>query len=201
MVEQAFQNRAEIRTIQSVREATDFIAQHRWSPDIVVVANDVEDARQPLTVSRLREAVEPTPVIMGAKGIVPLIEARFWSGSGLGPGERRRPGAARVSLEAIFEEQQALAQTISTQRLQLGAEIERAATQAAEAAVTRAVEQLVNRLGLEDAEGLRLAIRFARAWEAAKVKFFSAVTTGLASAFLLAVGAGIISMLRHTDTK
>ena len=71
----------------------------------------------------------------------------------------------------------------------------------AEAVVGRAVDRLTERLGVEDAEGLRLAVRLARGWEQAKIKFFSALTTGLASAFLLALGAGIAAMIRNSSAK
>ena len=47
-------------------------------------------------------------------------------------------------------------------------------------------------VGLGDEEGLRMAIRLARRWEAAKIRFVSAVTTGLASAFLLISSAGMM---------
>ncbi len=46
-----------------------------------------------------------------------------------------------------------------------------------------------------------MAIRLARGWEAAKSRFVSAVTTGLASALLLAIGAGIVAVLRHGGSK
>ena len=46
-----------------------------------------------------------------------------------------------------------------------------------------------------------MAIRLARGWEAAKIRFVSALTTGLASAFLLAIGAGIVAMLRQGGPK
>jgi hypothetical protein len=50
--------------------------------------------------------------------------------------------------------------------------------QAADAAVSRAIDELLDRLGLSDEEGLRMAIRLARGWEAAKIRFVSAVTPG-----------------------
>jgi hypothetical protein len=67
--------------------------------------------------------------------------------------------------------------------------------------VSRAIDELLDRLGLSDEEGLRMAIRLARGWEAAKMRFISTVTTGLASAFLLAIGAGIVAMVRHGGSK
>ena len=86
-------------------------------------------------------------------------------------------------------------------RIETIAEIDRVTRQAADAAVTRAIDELLDRLGLGDEEGLRMAIRLARGWEAAKIRFVSAVTTGLASAFLLAIGAGIVAMMRHGASK
>jgi hypothetical protein len=46
-----------------------------------------------------------------------------------------------------------------------------------------------------------MAIRLARGWEAAKLRFFSAVATGIGSAFLLALGAGLVAMLRENAGK
>lgn len=199
-LEQAFSYRADIRTAATIQAALSLIENEHWHPELVVADTSVRDLGDSLLVVRLRKLLDGTPLIIGVNGSLPLIEARLWSGNGVRP-KRNVPGAPRISLETIFEEQQALAQSISNQRMQLGTEIERAAAKAAETAVNRAIEQLVTRLGVEDAEGFRLAIRLARAWEAAKGKFFSALTTGIASAFLLALGAGIISMLRHTETK
>jgi hypothetical protein len=92
-------------------------------------------------------------------------------------------------------------QTVAAHRSELLAEIDKATRVVVELAVDRALERLIERLGLEDEEGLRMAIRLARGWEAAKLKFFSAVATGLGTAFLLALGAGIMTMLRDNATK
>jgi hypothetical protein len=81
------------------------------------------------------------------------------------------------------------------------AEVDRIARQAADSAVSRTIDQLLDRLGLEDEEGLRMAIRLARGWEAAKLRFLSAVATGLGSALLLAIGAGLVAMLRQSGSK
>jgi hypothetical protein len=194
---QTFASRAEIRTAATLHAAIAIVQQENWRPDMLIVEPDVADITDGLALLQLRSAIEPAALIVGAASAGPAIEAQFWRGVGA----KRPAGAAHVTLDTIFEEQRALTQALSLQRLQQGAEIERAATRAAEVAVARALDQLVKRLGLEDAEGLRLAVRFARAWETAKGKFFSAVTTGIASAFLLAIGAGIISMLRHAETK
>ena len=67
--------------------------------------------------------------------------------------------------------------------------------------VSRAVDELMARLGFDDTEGVRLAVRLARGWEAAKARFVSALATGIASALLVAIGAGIIAMLRQNSTK
>ena len=71
------------------------------------------------------------------------------------------------------------------------------AREAADAAVTRAVD----RLDLDDEEGLKMAVRLARGWEAAKLCFFSAIATGLGTALLVALGAGLVTMLRQNAAK
>ena len=93
------------------------------------------------------------------------------------------------------------AQSLLAYRIETIAEIDRVTRQAADAAVSRAIDELLDRLGFGDEEGQRMAIRLARGWEAAKIRFVSAVTTGLASAFLLAIGAGIVAMVRHGGWK
>ena len=86
-------------------------------------------------------------------------------------------------------------------RIETIAEIDRVTREAADTAVSHAIDELLERLGLSDEEGLRMAIRLARGWEAAKARFVSTVTTGLASALLLALGAGIVAMMRHSGSK
>ena len=93
------------------------------------------------------------------------------------------------------------AQSLMAYRIETIAEVDRVTRQAADAAVQRAIDELLDRLGLGDEEGLRMAIRLARGWEAAKTGFVSALTTGLASAVLLAIGAGIVAMVRHGGSK
>jgi hypothetical protein len=90
---------------------------------------------------------------------------------------------------------------VAAHRTELKAEIDRVAREVVDSAVSLAVDGLIDRLGLEDEEGLRMAIRLARGWEAAKLKFFSAIATGLGSALLLAVGAGLVAVLRQNTTK
>ena len=70
------------------------------------------------------------------------------------------------------------------------------ARRAAEIAVSQAMRRLLERLGLEDEEGVRMAVRLARGWEAAKSRFLGTLVTGVASAALLALGAGLAAMIR-----
>ena len=80
-------------------------------------------------------------------------------------------------------------------------EIDRVARSAAEEAAKKAIDELVHRLGLHDEEGLRMAVRLARGWDAAKARFTAAIAAGLGSALLLAVGAGIVAIVRNQGSK
>ena len=86
-------------------------------------------------------------------------------------------------------------------RIETIAEIDRVTRDAADAAVSRAIDELLDRLGLGDEEGLRMAIRLARGWEAAKNPLRLGGHHRLASALLLAIGAGIVAMMRHGGSK
>ena len=94
-----------------------------------------------------------------------------------------------------------VAQSQMAYRIETIAEIDRVTRQAADAAVSRAIEDLLDRLGTRRRGGVAYGDPSPRGWEAAKIRFVSALTTGLASAFLLAIGAGIVAMLRQGGPK
>lgn len=193
--ERSLAGRYEIKSVTTLREAIREIRLD-WRPDVIVADLDLPDSPGVETLERLREAAADTPIIVGARGSLDALHRNLDALSR--QGADRHDGLA--ILRAMLQQQQALQHTIAAYRTQILAEIEQAATDAAEAVVSKALDQLLNRLGLEDAEGVRLAVRLARGWEAAKGKFLSAITTGLASALLLALGAGLLAMLRNADT-
>ena len=80
-------------------------------------------------------------------------------------------------------------------------EIDAAAAKAAEKAVEVAIDRLLLRLDLHDEEAVRMAIRLARAWETVKARFMIAVTNGLTAAVLIAIGAGIVALIKNGTPK
>jgi len=46
-----------------------------------------------------------------------------------------------------------------------------------------------------------MAVRLARGWDAAKARFTAAIAAGLGSALLLAVGAGVVAIVRNQGSK
>jgi predicted lipid-binding transport protein (Tim44 family) len=52
------------------------------------------------------------------------------------------------------------------------------------------------RLGLQDEDGVKTAVRLARAYENARSQFWSAITSGLAGGFLIALGLGLIALIK-----
>lgn len=196
-VQRELGGRFEVRVAGSLGDALTLLGQASWRPDAVLTGLKLPDAEGASVLHTLQVAAPGIPVLLRTGTATEVVRGQLdalrlcaaHDGSG-GCDLLRRgfpPHAAAPSLAAW--------------RVELVAEIDRVTRHAAEAAVSRAIDRLLARLGLEDEEGVRMAIRLARGWEAAKARFFSAMTTGLASAVLLALGAGIVAMLRHGGSK
>lgn len=189
--------RFELRMAASLGEAVGMLGKGAWSPDVLLANPMLPDSEGLTTLRALQEAAGGKPIVVSTGAVTENVRLQLETLSGMGGAERGGHGfAARGGPLA-----HAGAQSLLAYRIETIAEIDRVARQAANVAVGRAIEELLDRLGLGDEEGLRMAVRLARGWEAAKIRFVSAVTTGLASAFLLAVGAGIVAMLRHGTSK
>jgi DNA-binding NarL/FixJ family response regulator len=191
-------DRCEIRTAGSLRDALRQLGRGDWRPDLVVAALDLPDSQGVATIDRLQAAAPGLPLIVGTESVVELLRRH---GNSLGSISGREREDSLAMLRALLQQQQAFHQIIVSHRTQILGEIERAAEQAAAAVVNRAVDQLVTKLHLDDAEGLQLAVRFARGWESAKQKFLAAIATGIASALLVALGAGLVAMLRTAPAR
>lgn len=185
----------QVRTVGSLEALRTVLAERSWRPDLIVTELNVPDLPPHLAVDRLREIAGGVPVILGAGELPELLRS---------PALRAKPGQERAGislLHSMLNEQRSLHETLSAHRSQMLAEIEKTASRAGEAVAERALEGLRARLGLDDAEGVRLAVRLARAWDAARGRFVSALATGIASAFLMALGAGIVAMLKSGNSK
>ena len=194
-VQRELGGRFELRVAASLGEAMGVLAKSSWTPDVLLANPMLPDSEGLPTLRALQDAAGGKPIVVSTGAVTESVRLQLEILSG----GHERLGALPASRGAFLTH--GGAQSLLAYRIETIAEIDRVTRQAADAAVSRAIDELLDRLGLGDEEGLRMAIRLARGWEAAKIRFVSAVTTGLASAFLLAVGAGIIAMMRHGTSK
>ncbi len=195
-LERALGSRFDLRVVTTLADAERELRRTDWRPDIIVAPIELPDGGA-ATLLRLGSSAGPIPILVSTGTPVETLRKQVEVLGGTGRGE---PDTLTL-LRTVVQQQQLFHQTFAANKTQLLAELERIATNAAEAAVSRAVERLMSRLGLDDSEGVRLAVRLARAWEAAKSKFVSALATGIASAFLLALGAGFVALLKGGSSK
>lgn len=185
--------RFDLRVAATLAEALGVLAKSAWHPDVILVNPTLPDSEGLATLRSLQDSAGGIPIVVttGAvtEGVRRQLEAL------VGTAAAGHMGGPLTTRGGFL--QHAGAQSLMAYRIETIAEIDRVTRQAADSAVSRAIDELLERLGLGDEEGLRMAIRLARGWEAAKIRFVSAVTTGLASAFLLALGAGIVAMMRQ----
>jgi CheY-like chemotaxis protein len=196
-IQRELAGRFELRVARTLAEALDVLGQPGWHPDAVLTELDLPDSEGLATLHTLQRAVPGIPVLVSTGAVTDTLRRQL-DALGVVAQQDRQGGFGAV--RHAFP-QQGAALSLVAYRIEMIAEIDRVTRQAADAAVARAIDQLLDRLGLDDEEGLRMAVRLARGWEAAKIRFISAVTTGIASAFLLAVGAGIVAMLKHGSSK
>lgn len=185
----------EVRRAEAWHEVLGWLDGEAWLPDVVVLAAEQAERAGATVLAELRERVGEVPVVLtlgGREAVRRQVEALAQPHGG------RRDGLLRQ----VLLENRALNQTLATNRSELLAEIDVVARRAAEQAVQRALERLMSRLGLDDDEGVRTAVRLARAYEEARSRFWSAITTGLASGLLVALAWGIWTMLgRDLDPR
>ena len=189
--------RFELRVVGTLAEALGALAKTSWRPDVILANPRLPDSDGLATLRAIQDAAAGTPIIVRTGALTDGMRRQLEAlGGMMAPDGLSGAGAARNG-----QLLHAGAQSLMAYRIETIAEVDRVTRQAADAAVQRAIDELLDRLGLGDEEGLRMAIRLARGWEAAKTGFVSALTTGLASAVLLAIGAGIVAMVRHGGSK
>lgn len=196
-VQRELGGRFELRVAATLAEAMGVLTRGGWRPDVLLANPTLPDSEGLPTLRALQEAAGGKPIVVSTGTISESVRLQLETLSGYGGHDRF--GSQLVVRDGILAH--GGAQSLLAHRIETIAEVDRVTRQAADAAVSRAIEELLDRLGLGDEEGLRMAIRLARGWEAAKIRFVAALTTGLASAFLLAVGAGIVAMMRHGTSK
>ena len=189
--------RFDLRVAATLAEALSVLTKGGWRPEVLLANPTLPDSEGLATLRALQDAAAGTPIIVTTGAVTEGVRRQLDALVGVAAGDRI--GNALATRGGFLHHGDA--QSLLAYRIETIAEIDRVTRQAADAAVSRAIDELLDRLGLGDEEGLRMAIRLARGWEAAKIRFVSAVTTGLASAFLLAIGAGIVAMMRHGGSK
>jgi CheY-like chemotaxis protein len=190
--------RFDLRVAGTLAEALAVLAKGGWRPDVLLANPTLPDSEGLATLRSLQDAAGGTPILVSTGAVTEGLRRQLEALVGFSAQDRL--GGA-LAARGGFLQQASAAQSLLAYQIETIAEVDRVTRQAADAAVSRAIEELLDRLGLGDEEGLRMAVRLARGWEAAKIRFVSAVTTGLASAFLLALGAGIVAMMRHGGSK
>jgi DNA-binding NarL/FixJ family response regulator len=197
-IRRALGERHEIRGTATLAEAIRLIRGKAFRPDVIIADLNLPDSEGPVTVEALQDAAIGTPVIVST-GVVTETLRRHVDALGAVRLHDKHDGYAL--LRAVVHQQEAIQRSVAASRSELLAEIDKAARQAAEAAATQTMARLLQRLGLEDEEGVRMAVRLARAWEAAKVRFLGTIATGIASAILLALAAGIAAIVKSGGTR
>ena len=200
-VQRELAGRYDLRVVPTLAEAQAVLAYPGWRPDVIVSDLGLPDADAPGAFESLQRAAAGTPIVVSTGGVTQALRRQL-DALGAAKSHDKDPGGGVPDLlKAVLQQQQLFQHALGSQRREVMAELEKVARGVADAAAERAIDRLVDRLGLEDEEGLRMAIRLARGWEAAKLRFLSAVVTGVGSAFLLALGAGVVAMLRENAAK
>jgi CheY-like chemotaxis protein len=185
--------RHEVRPVPSLAEALRLLVDSAWWPEVVIADVRLQDREGLALFEQVQRAARGTPILVStgqtAGSLCRQVDALASIGTGVNDHDDL--------LKLLLQQQRLVQHTVTMTRADIVSELDRMARQAADDAASRAAEELLQRLGIQDGEGLRMAIRLARGWDAAKSRFISAVSTGIASALLLALGAGIVAMLER----
>lgn len=168
------------------------------APDVVVSDLNLPDSTGPRTLEILRETAPGIPVVVSTGHLNAGVRRQL---DLLGATHLHDKNDGFQILRALLQQTESFHQTMAMHKVQMRNEIDRVARTAAEEAAKKAIDELVHRLGLHDEEGLRMAVRLARGWDAAKARFTAAIAAGFGSALLLALGAGIIAIIRNQGTR
>jgi CheY-like chemotaxis protein len=172
--------------------ALDYLRTTDSPPDLIITDLNLPDSKGAGTAESLRHAAPGTPLVVGTGMLTDGLRAQIESLAAMQAWSTRRGGRP---LRISMRDRELLKSGPRLPCAEFLDEIDSMARHAAESAVNQAVEHLAKRLGLGDDEGVRMAVRLARGWEAAKGRFLGAFTTGIASAILLALGAGLMALL------
>jgi hypothetical protein len=166
--------RLDLRSAAGLAEAMLLRERPGWQPDAILSELTLPDGEGSEIVDALGQAFPAIPLLFATAGT----------------------GQLRRQLEALALPAPVPVPSPGDGQRELLGEIEILARRAAERAVSQAVDRLMTRLGLDDEQGVKNAIRLARAYENARERFWSAVTSGLASGLLIALGVGLIALVK-----
>lgn len=182
----------------TLAEGMILLAKPGAAPDVVVTDLNLPDSTGPRTLEILRETAPGIPVVVSTGHLSAGVRRQL---DLLGAAHLHDKNDGFPILRALLQHTESFHQSMAMHKVQMQGEIDRVARSAAEEAARKAIDELIHRLGLHDDEGLRMAVRLARGWDAAKTRFTAAIATGLGSALLLALGAGIIAIIRNQGSR
>lgn len=182
----------EVRAAGSLAEALLDLVQPFDRPDLIVTDLDLPDAQGWSMLRSVQDAALGTPILVcdpldSAFAVQVETIARLSVANGRGG----------QTTDAVVFEQHRVRQVAAVRDAEWQLAVEEASQRAAQLAAERAVREALERLDCGDPEGLRLAVRLARGWESMKSRFLAGVATGLAGTLLVALGAGIVALLRR----
>ena len=166
-------DRLDIRGMTSLAEAMLLRERPGWRPQGILSELTLPDGEGTEIVDALQQAFPGTPLLFSTGDAV----------------------QARRQIDALKAGPLAVPFQVD-ERSELFGDLAIVARRAAEQAVSQALDRLMARLGLDDEDGMKSAIRLARAYENARSRFWAAVTSGLASGFLIALGVGLVALIR-----
>lgn len=168
--------RLDLRGTASLAEAMLLRERPGWQPQAILSELTLPDGEGAEIVDALGRAFPGTPMLFSTGDCA----------------------QARRQLDAVLASPAlpCLPRHLADERREILGEIDIVARRAADQAVSQAIDRLMARLGLDDEDGVKTAIRLARAYENARSRFWSAVTSGLASGFLIALGVGLVALVK-----
>ena len=193
-------DRHQVLVVPNLREAVGQLSFGYRTPDVIVLSPKLSTTRTDEARETLKSVAPRVPIIIHSEDPNDSVADQIDRHAAHEKPDKGRDDDT-VLLKSVLYQTTVLHRKVASYKTEILGEIDQVAQRAAEEAVEKAVSELVERLGLQDEEGVRMAVRLARGWDAAKGRFVSAIATGLASAFLLALGAGVVAMLRNHASK
>ncbi|MEO1016293.1 MAG: hypothetical protein AAFY56_01170 [Pseudomonadota bacterium] len=188
----------DVRAVGSLDEALHYLSDPKWFPELIVVDTAFSISVGAAAIDQIQSCAPGVPLVLGTETAPALLRA---GGRALNNLSSNDDADGLAYFRMLSAQQQAMQLSILPSRSELAADIEKITCEAVHKAVDRSVKDLIVRLGLDDEEGMRVAVRLARGWEAAKSKFIAALMTGIAGALLMALAAGIVAMMKVDSRK